>query len=99
VTRPANYVGMRSRSRADGSPFLAGIAHEEFTVPLGARFHLRRVRAHDDDCGPAFVLVIAPPDPLGTSKTEQARACIDNAPAVRRDPRDKAEGEGSDAPC
>lgn len=92
MTTPANYVGLRQRHRADGSPFLAGIAHEAFAVPAGARVLLRRVREHDDDSGPAFVLVVAPPDPRGMTKAAQARACIDNAPAVRIDPRDEAEG-------
>lgn len=91
----AHYVGLRQRHRVDGTPYLAGIAHEQFTVPAGARVQLQRVRAHDDDCGPAFVLQIAPPDPAGMTKAEQARACIDNAPALRRDHRDDETTEAS----
>jgi hypothetical protein len=97
MTTLASYVGLRQRHRADGSPFLAGIADVEFVVPAGARVLLQRVRPHDTDDGPAFVLVVAPPDPRGMTKAAQARACIDNAPAHRTDPRDAGSTEA--APC
>jgi hypothetical protein len=95
MTTPANYVGLRQRHRADGSPFLAGIAHEAFTVPAGARVLLQRVRPHDTDDGPAFVLVVAPPDPRGLSGVARDRACRDNAPAHRTDPRDAGSTEAA----
>ena len=93
---PAPCIGLRQRHRVDGSPFLAGIADVEFVVPAGARLLLQRVRAHDTDEGPAFVLVVAPPDPRGLSDIARARACRDNAPALRRDHRDD---DKEPAPC
>jgi hypothetical protein len=36
-------------------------------------------------------LQIAPPDPRPMTKAELARVTIDNAPALRRDPRDCEE--------
>lgn len=94
--KPTPAIGLRQRHRVDGSPFLAGIADVEFVVPAGARFVLVRVRDHDNDDGPAFTLTITPPDSRGQSDITRARACRDNAPALRRDRRDD---DKEPAPC
>lgn len=90
----AECIGLRTHTCSDGRPTLVGMAHREFVVPAGARVRLVRQRPQDDQHGPAFALVIAPPDPRGVAKAALAAACLDNA-HTRHDSRAAA---GEEAP-
>lgn len=85
-------IGMRAHRDAHGRPVLLGTAHCEFVVPAGARFRLVRQQPADTESAPAFVIVVAPPDPRGLTQAATAKALRDNVYA-RTDPRDAAAGE------
>ena len=88
MKQPATFIGLTTRRRSDGTPYLHGQLHCDLSLPAGSEFTLRK-----DSEGDGYVLQVAlPSSPWNPSKRERERVQRANGPrgALRRDPRDSS---------
>ena len=90
AARPTTVLGMRSRRRVDGSPFLVAMLDERLVLEVGDELHLQRIADGQD--GVTHSLRVFPARVAPSRKDlEAARGDRLDGSAIRRDPRDGSE--------